>query len=292
MDIRIKESRKNIPIGWVLCESSMEEDALTKPKLLNTDDRRVIGEARFQRGNKKNRNGRWYDTKDLASQIVCPRSLELLKTGWGSENGHPMSKDLIRQQTIDPNNVVAFILKLWMDGDFVMGNFKGSNLPIGEAFDQDLRDGMLPAWSLRALGTVENTNRGAEVKGVKIITYDRVYYPSYDNAYTERIVSESTDYKTPSYPYEEYLNSMGNKQVIEESADSIAPILNKDVTDLLLRESYSFNQICEDFSPIYKSIKLSDDKKKVVMVDESYNTIIVPIDRYVTNKIDEFCSRL
>ena len=85
---------------------------------------------------------------------------------------------------------------------------------------------------------------------------------------------------------------MGNKQVIEESADSIAPILNKDVTDLLLRESYSFNQICEDFSPIYKSIKLSDDKKKVVMVDESYNTIIVPIDRYVTNKIDEFCSRL
>ena len=73
-----------------------------------------------------------------------------------------MSKDLVRQQTIDPNNVVAYFLKLWTDGDYIMGNFRGSNLAIGEAFDQDLRDGFLPAWSLRALGGIEETARGAE----------------------------------------------------------------------------------------------------------------------------------
>ena len=177
-------------------------------------------------------------------------------------------------------------------GDYVKAQFRGTNNELGKAFNEDLKCGQKPSFSLRSLGSIRIVNGKSNVTNLRIITYDRVYYPSYDNAYTERIVSESTDYKPSSYPYEEYLNSMGNKQVIEELADSIAPILNKDVTDLLLRESYSFNQICEDFSPIYKSIKLSDDKKKVVMVDESYNTIIVPIDRYVTNKIDEFCSRL
>ena len=92
----------------------------------------------------------------------------------------------------------------------------------------------------------------------------------------------------------EYVNTLFRPEQVSRFGNTYIeyPILNKDVTDLLLRESYSFNQICEDFSPIYKSIKLSDDKKKVIMVDESYNTIIVPIDRYVTNKIDEFCSRL
>lgn len=290
MDIRIKESRKNMPIGWVLCESSMEEDALTKPKLLNTDDRRVIGEARFQRGNKKNRNGRWYDTKDLASQIVCPRSLELLKTGWGSENGHPMSKDLIRQQTIDPNNVVAFILKLWMDGDFVMGNFKGSNLPIGEAFDQDLRDGMLPAWSLRALGTVENTNRGAEVKGVKIITYDRVYYPSHPEAYTTKVLSESAIIDSNGNPFKTPVpESSKDKKICEEGL--VVPVVNQQVIDYIQQESCNFKQICNEFEVFYDDISLIENNTKVQLSNsKTGNVFIVPLESYIHNEIMDYCS--
>ena len=280
------------PVAYIINESL--EDAISFDIV---DENKTTGfvtaEGIIQQAGKMNRNRRYYTQEDLHKEIYSDRLRELITTGnFKGEAGHPLDMNLSRQQKVDPTLEQVWYTKLWMDGDYVMGQFRGTNNELGKAFNEDLKCGQKPSFSLRSLGSIRIVNGKSNVTNLRIITYDRVYYPSYDNAYTERIVSESTDYKTPSYPYEEYLNSMGNKQVIEESADSIAPILNKDVTDLLLRESYSFNQICEDFSPIYKSIKLSDDKKKVIMVDESYNTIIVPIDRYVTNKIDEFCSRL
>nr|DAR53186.1 MAG TPA: Prohead core protein serine protease [Caudoviricetes sp.] len=280
------------PVAYIINESL--EDAISFDIV---DENKTTGfvtaEGIIQQAGKMNRNRRYYTQEDLHKEIYSDRIRELVTTGnFKGEAGHPLDMNLSRQQKVDPTLEQVWYTKVWMDGDYVKAHFRGTNNELGKAFNEDLKCGQKPSFSLRSLGSIRIVNGKSNVTNLRIITYDRVYYPSYDNAYTERIVSESTDYKTPSYPYEEYLNSMGNKQVIEESTDSIAPILNKDVTDLLLRESYSFNQICEDFSPIYKSIKLSDDKKKVIMVDESYNTIIVPIDRYVTNKIDEFCSRL
>ena len=280
------------PVAYIINESL--EDAISFDIV---DENKTTGfvtaEGIIQQAGKMNRNRRYYTQEDLHKEIYSDRLRELITTGnFKGEAGHPLDMNLSRQQKVDPTLEQVWYTKVWMDGDYVKAQFRGTNNELGKAFNEDLKCGQKPSFSLRSLGSIRIVNGKSNVTNLRIITYDRVYYPSYDNAYTERIVSESTDYKPSYYPYEEYLNSMGNKQVIEESADSIAPILNKDVTDLLLRESYSFNQICEDFSPIYKSIKLSDDKKKVVMVDESYNTIIVPIDRYVTNKIDEFCSRL
>ena len=280
------------PVAYIINESL--EDAISFDIV---DENKTTGfvtaEGIIQQAGKMNRNRRYYTQEDLHKEIYSDRIRELVTTGnFKGEAGHPLDMNLSRQQKVDPTLEQVWYTKVWMDGDYVKAQFRGTNNELGKAFNEDLKCGQKPSFSLRSLGSIRIVNGKSNVTNLRIITYDRVYYPSYDNAYTERIVSESTDYKTPSYPYEEYLNSMGNKQVIEESTDSIAPILNKDVTDLLLRESYSFNQICEDFSPIYKSIKLSDDKKKVIMVDESYTTIIVPIDRYVTNKIDEFCSRL
>lgn len=280
------------PVAYIINESL--EDAISFDIV---DENKTTGfvtaEGIIQQAGKMNRNRRYYTQEDLHREIYSDRLRELITTGnFKGEAGHPLDMNLSRQQKVDPTLEQVWYTKVWMDGDYVKAQFRGTNNELGKAFNEDLKCGQKPSFSLRSLGSIRIVNGKSNVTNLRIITYDRVYYPSYDNAYTERIVSESTDYKPSSYPYEKYLNSMGNKQVIEESADSIAPILNKDVTDLLLRESYSFNQICEDFSPIYKSIKLSDDKKKVVMVDESYNTIIVPIDRYVTNKIDEFCSRL
>lgn len=283
----------DIPVAYVINESL--EDAVSFDIVdENKQTGFVIAEGIIQQAGKMNRNRRYYTQEDLHKEIYSDRIRELVTTGnFKGEAGHPLDMNLSRQQKVDPTLEQVWYTKVWMDGDYVKAQFRGTNNELGRAFNEDLKCGQKPSFSLRSLGSIRIVNGKSNVTNLRIITYDRVYYPSYDNAYTERIVSESTDFNSPSYPYEEYLNSMGNRQVIGESAkDSIAPILNKDVTDLLLRESYSFNQICEDFSPIYKSIKLSDDKKKVIMVDESYNTIIVPLNRYVTNKIDEFCSRL
>lgn len=283
---------RNKRIGWIICESSNEEP-LGPTKLVEKNGRRVIGEGRLQRANRKNRNGRFYDDKELFPQLVCARTKELLRTGFGSENGHPMSKDLVRQQTIDPNNVVAFFLKLWTDGDYIMGNFRGSNLPIGEAFDQDLRDGFLPAWSLRALGGIEETSRGAEVKGVKVITWDRVYYPSHPEAYTQRIVSESamegynkteSGIYVPNTPTPE-----GDEKLLESGI--MEPITNQSVIDYIQEESCNFKTICNEFEVFYDDIRLIDEGTKVQLSNSSTgNMFIVRLENYIQDEIMNYCN--
>lgn len=280
------------PIAYIINESL--EDAVSFDIVdENKQTGFVIAEGIIQQAGKMNRNRRYYNQEDLHKEIYSDRLRELITTGnFKGEAGHPLDMNLARQQKVDPTLEQVWYTKVWMEGDYVKAQFRGTNNELGKAFNDDLKCGQKPSFSLRSLGSIRIVNGKSNVTNLRIITYDRVYYPSYDNAYTERIVSESANLKPSStYLYEDYLKSMGNKQVMDESTDCISPILNKDVTDLLLKESYNFNQICEDFQPIYKSIKLSDDKKNVIMVDESYNTIIVPVGRYVTNKIDEFCSK-
>lgn len=282
---------QNKKIGWIICESSNEEP-LGPIKLLNKNNKRVVGEGRLQRANRKNRNGRFYDDKDLFPQLTCKRTIEMLRTGFPSENGHPMSKDLVRQQSIDPNNVVAYFLKLWTDGDYIMGNFIGSNLPIGQAFDEDLRDGFLPAWSLRALGGINNTSRGAEVKDIKLITWDRVYYPSHPEAYTLKVLGESAnDYEqndagiyVPKTP-----TPTGDKRLLENGI--IEPMTNQDVIDYIKEESCNFKQICNEFEVLYDDIKMIDECHVQLSNSNTGNIFVVQLEDYIHNEIMEYCNQ-
>lgn len=274
----------NKQIGWIICESS--DDPIEKPKIVDSTGRRVVAEGIVQRANSKNRNGSFYSDKDLFPQLTCPRTKELLKTGFGSENGHPMSKDLTRQQTIDPNNVVAYFTKFWTDGDFIWAQFRGSNLTIGEAFDQDLRDGFLPAWSLRALGSIETTARGAEVKGIKAITWDRVFYPSHPEAYTKGIISESAASgillpKTPMPKADSSMNESG----------LLAPIVNQQVLDYIQQESCNFKTIKEQFEVFYDSIELVDEGSMVQLTDKGNGNVYrVALETYIHNEIMDYCN--
>ena len=170
-------------IGFVILESAPIE--VPEAKVISDTGKRVIGEGIIQTAEEENRNGRCYLQPDLLREINCPRTIELLSTGnMLSENGHPMDTSMMRQQTIDPNNTVARFTKIWMDGNNVMAQFKGTNNDKGEEFDQDLREGVLPSWSLRALGSLENLRGRNVVKNLRVITWDRVIYPSHPHAYT------------------------------------------------------------------------------------------------------------
>ena len=168
-------------IGYIICETATTYvDKVNIIKESTGSSRRLVAEGVLQTADEKNRNGRWYGKEELFPQLKAPRTMELLKAGYlRAECGHPLSKDLARQQTIDAKLCCAQFLDLWTEGNNVMGRFKGTNNDLGEEFDMDLRDGCLPAWSLRALGTVDETSRGLEVKNLKLITYDNVIYPSH-----------------------------------------------------------------------------------------------------------------
>lgn len=285
-------------IGYIICETATTYvDKINIIEESTGSSRRLIAEGVLQTANEKNRNGRWYDADELFPQIEAPRTLELLNAGYlRAECGHPLSKDLARQQTIDAKLCCAQFLKLWRDGMNVMGTFKGTNNALGEEFDMDLRDGCLPAWSLRALGSVEETSRGIEVKNPKIITYDNVIYPSHPGAYTRRIVSESTEELveggyTRKRPDHVLTESAGGTTFVDNGKGLLIPINNQSVIDYIKSESCNFYKIKESFDVLYETITPIDNFTKVQLVDKAGSTIIINLEDYIHNEIMDYCSR-
>lgn len=269
-------------IGYVVIESSLLSDTSDIPAttIISKSDDRVIGQGVLQEANMKNRNGRFYDSRDLFPELTSPRTLELLSTGnMKAENGHPLSKDLARQQTIDPNNTVAVFQKFWTDGDFVMGTFMGDENEKGEAFDRELRKGRRPSWSLRALGNIQNTKRGAEVKNIRIITYDRVIYPSHDKAYTIGLVNESAS-----------MIDKSSKIILKDNDPGmIIPITNDSLVNYIQSESANMKIFKEFFDLNYNDMKLINGARQVQLTDKVGGVFVMNLENYIHDEIMNSC---
>lgn len=298
----------NSLIGWMINESAIY---LTESEIVGEKNGRVIAQARMQTGNERNRNGRRYLTTDLTREIAAPRQIELLSTGnMLGEAGHPMSKDLLRQQTIDPKYSCVRYLKFWMRGDDVMSLCKGTNNDLGETFDKDLRDGVKPAFSLRALGTVENTSEGAVVRNLKMITYDYVIYPSHPGAYTEKLITEAglipaeipeSNFIKQKDIYRKKLGfdlvgRMDCTQSFTESFDNMTVVSR---IKQLQKESSAINYI-KDESKNYKMLKEAFDLTNASGVEYDIDprgnltihsegtTIYMNIEDYITKEIQQY----
>lgn len=266
------------------------EGATTVEDTVITDggsNKRVIAEGTLQDMDKENRNRRIYAKADLVPEINGDRMTELIKAKqFCGEYGHPLSEDLVRQQTIDPKLVCVRFLKVWVEGNLVKAQFKGTNNDYGEYFDRDLREGCLPAFSLRALGTIENVNGKAYVKGIKIITWDSVIYPSHRVAYTDRVVSESALDGT--------ILSENTVVVPENDPGTIIKITEgatMDCINRLQRESANVTKIVETFDGIYDSITLVDENT-LLMTSKFGDKISVNLEKHVSNVIMDYAFKM
>ena len=282
-------------IGYILNESSVCMESVDIREDRNSS--RVTGIGVLQTGNEKNRNGRIYKTEDLVREINAPRQKELLAAKQlCGEAGHPIGADassLVRQQTIDPTKICVRYLKLWMEGDNVMATFQGTNNALGEAFDKDLRQGVLPAFSLRALGTISSTPQGAVVENLKMITYDYVIYPSHPHAYTRGVLNESAS--SIAIPKSNFAmsNAMdGSKSFIKEFS-------NQDVVNAISTIKESAISYVKDKSSNFKMLQECYDMTKYDTVDiinphklalteAGKNTIVMSIEDYIANEIQNY----
>ena len=264
----------NSKIGYIICESVGEPSGVIQPKMING---KVVAECILQTADEKNRNGRFYAHEELFPQITAPRTLELLNSGTlKAECGHPLSKDLQRQSTIDDTKTCARFLKLWIDGMNIMAHAVGTNNELGKAFDLDLKEGILPAWSLRALGSIMQTRRGAEVKNLRVITWDNVIYPSHPGAYTQKLVTES--------------GIITGETSIQESNDVtpqgiIIPITNEQVLRFIQTESANLKFVRECFDFAYSGIKVNESGTKVLLTTNDGDTLVVNIESYIHDEL-------
>lgn len=280
-------------IGYMINESSIQ---MNEVDVVEKGDR-VIARGRLQSGNERNRNGRFYRTEDLAREIAAPRQQELLASGnMLGEAGHPLSKELVRQQTIDPTKVCVRYLKMWMEGDDVKATFQGTNNALGETFDKDLRAGVKPAFSLRALGTVSATREGAVVNNLKIITYDYVIYPSHPGAYTEGIISESSNIILPESKFD-----LSKNPSMDGTKSFIASFTNQDVVNIMKQQaqnesaidyikdkSFNFHLLkeCFDMTKIDTIDLISSNK--IALTESGKSTIIMNVEDYIAKEIQNY----
>ena len=268
----------NSQIGYIICESdfSGSETKLT-PKRING---KVVAEAILQTADEKNRNGRYYAEEELFPQLTAPRTLELLRSGTlRAECGHPLSKDLQRQSTIDDTKTCARFLKLWTEGKNIMAHVVGTNNELGKAFDLDLKEGVKPAWSLRALGSVEQTRRGCEVKNLRVITWDNVIYPSHPGAYTQKLVTESA---SGILVPDRRLLVEGNDIMPE---GTIISLTNKNVIDFIKHESANIKFVRECFDFVYSGIKLNENGSRVYLTTKEGETLAINLENYVASEL-------
>ncbi len=284
-------------IGYIINESFIP--GFQDTNIISEDKQgRVVAEGVLQVAEEVNRNRRIYPASELFPQLKAPRTLELLEAGYlRAELGHPLSKELVRQQMIDDSRTCAQFLKLWTEGNKVMGRFRGTNNDFGEAFNKDLLDGCKPAWSLRALGTITQTDRGAEVRNLKVITWDQVIYPSHPSAYTQRIVSESAvvgeeDIKKTHLQkvYEDYLDDNERTTSINENGILI-PFNNKDVISYIKSESANIKYVQEQFDFAYDSIDITEDGSKVILTADC-DRVVVNLEQQIRNEIMNYCSNI
>lgn len=272
-------------LGHVIIESATTVSSdigpvqiIKEERSLRTGKNRVVARATFQEANVKNRNQRFYSSEELFPQLSAPRTIELLKAKQLLvEAGHPLSKDLVRQQTIYPPNTIASILEFWTEGNFVKGKFRPTNNALGDTLNQDLLDGCSPAWSLRALGRVEQTARGAEVKNLKLITYDYVIFPSHPTAYTDGIVNESAITEDMVEGNQLYLK--------ENDSGLLIPITNDQVINYVKSESANIRTLRESLDLFYTDITLIENATKVQLVDKEGGIFIINLESYIHDEI-------
>ena len=279
-------------IGYVILENDAPENPSDLKMVIKKPvNNKVVCEAILQTAEQRNRNGRWYAREELFREIKAPRTMELLHArALRGELGHPLSKELARQSVIDDSRTCVIYNKIWADGMNIMGEYTTTNNEFGRTLNQDILEGYIPAFSLRALGSVKTTKNGIEVVNMRMITYDQVIYPSHSNAYTTRILSENADIITEgaiSIGYEKDPNETPNS--LTESR--IIPLTNDDVRKMISADSKNikFVKECMDFA--YDSVVLSNNGASVVLTTNEGAKMVVNLERYVKNEIMDYCSK-
>ena len=285
--------------GFILCEET-SSNVEFKVKGVDNKNGFIIAEGILQEGNEVNRNKRSYPTAELAKAINSPRTRELVESGnLKGEAGHPTDSSIVRQTKIDPTLEQVWYTKLWMDGDYVMGYFTGTSNELGRSFNEDLRRGQKPSFSLRAVGSLVNENGKMTVRNMQMITYDRVYFPSHSKAYTQKIITSEA--VTPGMPKQDILvidphdyffeKSLEIQNIIKQSNTVLAEntivtkLTQAEIQNYIISESASVKLALDSFNMDYNSMELQSDLRTVKMKTVFGETVYLDTDSAIQKEM-------
>lgn len=270
----------NQVIGHIIHEAVMESDA----NIIAERNGKAYATGPIQDLETENRNGRIYTKEEMEPEVYSDRiQKELIPTGnMRGHDGHPSSQDLAVQSVIDPKLCSVQFDKIWIEGNIIHANYHGTNNELGRAFNLDLLEGCKLSFSLRALGSIDRSRNGkCYVRNPRIVTWDRVIYPSHKIAYTDRLI----DPKTAS-------GKLHENALITESAalsGTIIPVLNSQVVSYIKHESANIQSILNTFDVLYESAIICNNGRNVTLKLKSGDTILVNLEQYIQDEIMNYC---
>ena len=119
------------------------------------------------------------------------------------------------------------------------------------------------------------TNRGCEVRNLRVITWDNVIYPSHPHAYTLGLVRENAAVQED--------NKLEGQDVTPSGI--VIPITNESVINYIQKESSNLKFIRECFDFAYSGITLNDNNSKVILTTNEGETLVISLESYVVNEL-------
>lgn len=280
----------NHVIGNIILERAFTAE---ESKIIAEKSGKVEATAIVQDLGVENRNGRIYELKDMKPEIEGDRvQKELIPTGnLVGEYGHPCTSDIARQSVVDPKLACVRFTKMWITGNEVHANYKGTNNEYGKAVNEDLLEGVLPSFSLRALGSVERGKDGKTyVRNLRYIAHDLVHFPSHKVAYTQGLISSKTE-STALVESANLLrggNENYNSKAVYESG-IVIPVMNQQVVDYIKTESANVKNILNTFETLYESAVIVNGGKQVQLTLPGEGAMLVNLEQYIQDEIMNYC---
>lgn len=280
-------------IGMIINEAVTESDSV----ITSQQGGRVYATGIIQDLEKENRNGRIYTKEEMDPEIKGERLQELIEAGYlRGHAGHPSSTELSIQSVINPTLVCVQYDKVWRDGNLIRANFHGTNNELGEMFNRDLLEGCRPAFSLRALGSVDRGKDGkCYVRNIRIITWDHVIYPSHKAAYMSHLIDPKDKNKTFNESASVNMrdaNKLHRMSMITNEAANmgvLTPVMNEQVVSYIKEESANVKAILNTFDVLYESAIITENGKSVVLTCEDGNKLVINLEQYIQDSIMDWC---
>lgn len=287
-------------IGMIIHESVTEA---SDSVIVSQKGDKVYATGTIQDLDVENRNGRIYEVKEMDPELNGERMKELLSTGnLCGHAGHPSSNDISIQSVIDPKQICVRFDNVWREGKDIKANYHGTNNELGKAFNEDLLEGVKPAFSLRALGSVDRGRDGrCYVRNIRIITWDHVIFPSHKRAYMshlidpkdkDKIIKENAIIGVNGKPLKD--NKLHRMAMITENTASdgiLTPIMNEQVVSFIKEESANVKTILNTFDTLFESAVIVNGGRNVAITAKNGDKFIVALEQYVQDSIMDWCSK-
>lgn len=234
--------------------------------------------AVLQSFNKMNRNRRYYDLNNIMECINTDPYIQdqLKRNHWQGEIDHPASEynnmQLTQQRIATPNleKTSHYIHSPRAEGNLLVANIQTDNgTEAGRNMAIKIVDGkIVPGFSARVFGKLENRMCKPTVMVKRLITYDWVGFPSHDDALG--------DIKQPLLESAKF-----TKDMMDTYSGKL--IQFDELAQMVMEDSKEASFICESFNLTKEDILGVKDNS--VYIKENKNLYVAPItDRTIRNK--------